>query len=98
MWVYRLGAEKAKRMLLTGDAITGKEAKEMGLIIGSYPDKDLDEQVLKFANRITSVPKNQLIMQKLVINQAYQNMGMETTQILATLMDGVSRHSPEVTK
>ena len=95
MWVYRLGVEKAKRMLLTGDVITGKEAKTMGLVLDAVPEEQLEDEVLKLARRMTGVPKNQLIMQKLMINTAYENMGLATTQVMATLFDGVTRHSPE---
>jgi enoyl-CoA hydratase len=95
MWVYRLGAEKAKRMLLTGDLITGKEAEKMGLIYKSVPPEVLDEEVERLALRIAGIPKNQLMMQKMVINQAYNNMGMESTQMMATLFDGIARHTPE---
>lgn len=95
MWVYRLGAEKAKRMLLTGDLISGKEAEKMGLIYKSCQVDQLDEEIQKLANRMASIPKNQLMMQKMVINQAYNQMGMETTQMIATLFDGITRHTPE---
>ncbi len=95
MWVYRVGAEKAKRMLLTGDLITGKEAEKMGLVYKSVPAAQLDEEVQLLANRMASIPRNQLMMQKLAINSAYSNMGIETTQTLATLFDGITRHSPE---
>jgi enoyl-CoA hydratase len=95
MWVYRLGAEKAKRMLLTGDLINGKEAERMGLVYKSVPAASLDAEVEKLAQRMTGIPKNQLMMQKLAINSAYNNMGMDTTQTLATLFDGITRHSPE---
>src|SRR5664279_2712999 len=79
MWVYRLGAEKAKRMLLTGDTIDGRTAKDWGLVIDTVPNDDLEEAVLKLANRMAGVPKNQLMMQKLMINQAYDNMGLANT-------------------
>lgn len=95
MWVYRLGAEKAKRMLLTGDLITGTEAAELGLVLKSVPLAELDESVEKLALRMASVPKNQLMMQKLMVNQAYDNMGLHNTQMVATLFDGITRHSPE---
>jgi len=95
MWVYRLGAEKAKRMLLTGDIISGKEAQEIGLVYKSCPADQLDNEVHQLANRMTGIPQNQLMMQKLVINQAYNQMGMETTQMIATLFDGITRHTPE---
>ncbi len=95
MWVYRLGAEKAKRMLLTGDTIDGRTAAEWGLVLESVPDDELDDTVEKLADRMAGVPVNQLVMQKLMINQAYDNMGLQGTQILATLFDGIARHSPE---
>lgn len=95
MWVYRLGAEKAKRMTFTGDQIDGKEAEKLGLILKSVPESRLDSEVESMANRLTSVPINQLTMQKMVINQAVESAGLAGTQKLATLLDGISRHSPE---
>ena len=95
MWVYRLGAEKAKRMLLTGDTVDGREAKKMGLVYDAVPAKKLDAAVDALAARMSGVPKNQLMMQKLMINQAYENMGIANTQMVATLFDGITRHSPE---
>ena len=95
MWVYRLGAERAKRMLLTGDTIDGATAKAWGLVYDAVPAKKLDGAVNALAKRMAGVPKNQLMMQKLMINQAYDNMGLAGTQMLATLFDGITRHSPE---
>src|SRR5213595_2511333 len=95
MWVYRLGAEKAKRMLLTGDTIDGKTAKAWGLVLEAVPAAELDARVEELADRMAGVPVNQLVMQKLMINQAYDNMGLQGTQMLATLFDGITRHSPE---
>ncbi|HEY1970289.1 MAG TPA: crotonase/enoyl-CoA hydratase family protein [Pseudonocardia sp.] len=95
MWVYRLGAEKAKRMLFTGDTITGETAADWGLVLESTPADQLDAAVERLADRIAGVPTNQLAMQKLMINQAYDNMGLQGTQLLATLFDGITRHSPE---
>jgi len=95
MWVYRLGAERAKRMLFTGDRITGREAADMGLVLEAVPDEALDDRVEELAARMASVPINQLAMQKMVINQAIEQTGMMQTQRLATLFDGITRHSPE---
>ena len=95
MWVYRLGAEKAKRMLLTGDTIDGRTAKDWGLVIDAVPEGELAATVTRLAERMAGVPKNQLMMQKLMINQAYDNMGLASTQMIATLFDGITRHSPE---
>ena len=95
MWVYRVGAEQAKRMLLTGDKIDGREAARMGLVMKAVPAADLDAAVEVLAARMASVPINQLTMQKMVINQATEAMGLAQTQRLATVMDGIARHSPE---
>jgi len=95
MWVYRLGAEKAKRMLFTGDKITGRAAADMGLVLEAVPAEDLDNRVEELAARMSTVPINQLAMQKMVINQAIEQTGILQTQRLATIFDGITRHSPE---
>ena len=95
MWVYRLGPEKAKRMLFTGDRISGREAADMGLVLKALPAAALDDEVEALARRMASVPINQLAMQKMVINQAIEATGLMNTQRLATIFDGITRHSPE---
>lgn len=95
MWVYRLGAERAKRMLFTGDKITGREAADIGLVLEAVHADALDDRVEALAARMATVPINQLAMQKLVINQAIEQTGLMQTQRLATIFDGITRHSPE---
>jgi enoyl-CoA hydratase len=95
MWVYRLGPQAAKRLMMTGDLITGTEAAQMGLALRAVPEADLAAEVEALVSRLRGVPRNQLMMTKMVVNQAYENMGLATTQILATFFDGVARHSPE---
>ncbi len=95
MWVYRLGAERAKRMLFSGDLVDGREAERLGLVLEAVPRAELDDRVGALAARIAAVPKNQLMMQKMMINQAYDSMGLANTQRFATLFDGMTRHSPE---
>ena len=95
MWVYRLGPERAKRMMFTGDKITGSEAEKLGLVLKAVPPEGLDAEVEALAERMATVPVNQLMMQKLVINQAIEAMGLHTTQLIATVFDGITRHSPE---
>lgn len=95
MWVYRLGPEQTKRMLFTGDTIDGTEAARLGLVLEAAPEDMLDARVEKLAQRMATVPVNQLMMQKLVINQAIEAMGLKQTQTLATIFDGITRHSPE---
>lgn len=94
MWVHRIGPERAKRMLFTGDKITGTEAAGMGLVLKSVPDAELDSACESLAARMASVPINQLAMQKMVINSAVEEQ-INRTQRLATVFDGMSRHSPE---
>jgi enoyl-CoA hydratase len=95
MWVYRLGPQAAKRLMMTGDLITGTEAAQMGLALRAVPEAKLDAEVEALVSRLRGVPRNQLMMTKMVVNQAYENMGLATTQMLATFFDGVARHSPE---
>jgi enoyl-CoA hydratase len=94
MWVYRVGAERAKRMLLTGDTIDGATAASWGLG-EAVPADELDAAVERLADRVAGVPTNQLVMQKLMVNQALDNMGLQGTQLLATFFDGIARHTPE---
>lgn len=95
MWVYRLGPMLAKRMLFTGDLIDGRTAKDYGLALDAVPAKRLDATVAQWAERIAGVPRNQLMMMKLMVNQAVDAMGLENTQRFATIFDGITRHTPE---
>jgi len=95
MWVYRLGPQAAKRLMMTGDLITGTEAAQMGLALRAVPAAELEAAVEALVSRLCGVPRNQLMMTKMVVNQAYENMGLASTQMLATFFDGVARHSPE---
>jgi len=82
-------------MLFTGDKITGSEAEKLGLVLKAVPPEELDAEVAALAERMATVPVNQLMMQKLVVNQAIEAMGLKTTQLIATVFDGITRHSPE---
>lgn len=95
MWVYRLGPQMAKRMMMTGDLIDGLEAARIGLALEAVPEAELDDAVERLVGRLRGVPRNQLMMTKMVVNQAYDNMGLNNTQMFATFFDGVARHSPE---
>lgn len=95
MWVYRLGPQLAKRMMMTGDLVDGIQAVAMGLALEAPPADALDTTVETLLARLRGVPRNQLMMTKMVVNQAYENMGLNSTQMMATLFDGVARHSPE---
>ncbi len=95
LWLYRVGIERAKRLLLTGDAVDGKTAEQIGLVGKAVPADRLDEEVDRLARRIAQLPSNQLAMLKLLVNQTFENMGLATTQLLGTLFDGIARHTPE---
>ena len=95
MWTYRVGLERSKRLLLTGDALDGRRAVEWGLASECVPEPDLDTAALDLALRVARLPANQLQMMKLLVNTAYEQMGLHTTQLLGTLLDGAARHTPE---
>ena len=95
MWTYRLGAARAKQMMFTGDTIDGKKAAEWGLANESVPVDQLDAATLKLANRIAGVPSSHLAMHKMVVNQVMLTMGLEQSQMMATVFDGITRHNPE---
>lgn len=95
IWAHRMGIEKAKRLLFTGDCLSGKEAQEWGLAIESAPPEQLDERFEILLNRIAMMPVNQLIMMKLLLNQTIMAQGLHSTQILGTVFDGITRHTKE---
>lgn len=95
MWVYRLGLAKAKYYALTGEWISGKEAADIELINFSYPLEELDDRVTALAERMSKIPLTQLSAMKLIVNQAYDNMGLQSTQTLGPILDGVMRNTPE---
>ena len=95
MWVYRLGLEHAKRLMLTGESLTGVEAERLGLASKAVPADQLADEAEAMARKLATIPLNQLVMSKLLVNQAYENMGLRTTQMLGTVFDGIARHTPE---
>jgi enoyl-CoA hydratase len=95
MWVYRLGLEKAKRYLLTGDEIPAPEAARIGLVLETVPDEQLQEHAFALARRMAQVPTTQLVMLKLLCNQTAENMGLTSSRTLGTLFDGIARHTQE---
>ncbi|MGR8946958.1 MAG: crotonase/enoyl-CoA hydratase family protein [Gammaproteobacteria bacterium] len=94
-WTYRLGPERAKRMLLTGQLIDGVTAASWGLVSESVPREKLDDAVNALANSIAAVPPGMSMMQKMVVNEAVERMGLFSSQTLSTLFDGITRHNPE---
>ncbi|MGH2584566.1 MAG: crotonase/enoyl-CoA hydratase family protein, partial [Dehalococcoidia bacterium] len=95
MWVYKLNLEHAKQFLLSGDAIDAATAYRIGLVAKVLPPDQLAEETERYAMRYQHIPANQLALNKLLINQAYENMGLRTTQMLGTFFDGVTRHTEE---
>ena len=95
MWVYRMGVEKAKRYLLTGDEIPARKAAEIGLILETVPDAELEAHTFALAARIARLPLSQLVMLKLLCNQTVEQMGLANTRLLGTLFDGIARHTQE---
>ncbi|WP_372791042.1 crotonase/enoyl-CoA hydratase family protein [Paraconexibacter sp.] len=95
MWAYRLGPQRAKRLLFTGDSLSGSEALEWGLAIEAPPAAQLDERTEILVDRIARNPVNQLQMMKLLTNQQLYAQGLHQTQLLGTVFDGITRHTKE---
>ena len=95
MWASRLGPMRAKRLLLTGDSLTGAEAAEWGLATEAAPAAQLDERFERLLERVARMPINQLVMMKLLVNQTVHAQGLTQTQVLGTFFDGIARHTEE---
>src|SRR5438093_881817 len=95
MWVYRLGLEHAKRLMLSGESLSGSESARLGLASRAVPQAELASVVDEMARKLATIPANQLALSKLLVNQAYENMGLRTTQLIGTFFDGIARHTLE---
>ena len=95
MWIYRLGLTRAKEFALTGKPVSGKEAADIGLINQSVPFAELESTVAALADQLATIPVSQLAAMKLVVNQAYENMGLASTQALGPILDGLMRNTPD---
>jgi len=95
MWAHRLGPQRAKRLLFTGDSLSGAEAVEWGLAIEAPAPGQLDERFEALIERIARLPVNQLVMMKLLVNQTLYAQGLQATQLIGTVFDGITRHTPE---
>jgi enoyl-CoA hydratase len=98
MWIYRLGLTKVKWHALTGRPLSGAEAADAGLINVAVPFERLEDQVRQVAGELASIPASQLAAMKLVVNQAYENMGLASTQALGPILDGLMRNTPDATR
>ena len=95
MWAHRLGDQRAKRLLFTGDLITGRQAHEWGLAIDAPPPEELDDRTEDLVGRIARMPVNQLVMAKLALNSALLAQGVANSGMISTVFDGIARHTPE---
>jgi len=95
LWLYRLGLTKAKEYALTGKPLSGREAADVGLINRAVPFNELEATVRHWAQQLASIPASQLAAMKLIVNQAYENMGLNSTQILGPILDGLMRNTPD---
>jgi enoyl-CoA hydratase len=96
VWVARLGLERAKRYLFTGDELTATEAADVGMILECVPDDELDERASALAQRIALLPLNQLQMMKWMLNDVARHQYQpDTSRLLGFVFDGVARHTQE---
>ena len=95
MWSFRLGPARAKQLMFTGDVLSGRQAADWGLANLAVPAEQLDAETFKLAERMAGVPRGHLAMHKMVVNQTMLTAGLEQTQMMATVFDGITRHNPE---
>ncbi len=95
MWIYRLGLARAKYHALTGRPLTGRAAAEIELINEAVPFERLERRVAELADELARIPASQLAAMKLVVNQAYENMGLHSSQVLGPILDGLMRNTPD---
>lgn len=95
LWAARVGPMRAKRLLLTGDSLTGLQAEEWGLATEAPPATELDERFEALLERVARMPINQLVMMKMLVNQSLYAQGLHQTQVLGTFFDGIARHTEE---
>jgi enoyl-CoA hydratase len=95
MWLYRLGLTKAKEHALTGKPLSGREAAAISLINAAVPFEELEQTVAEQAEQLAAIPSSQLAAMKLIVNQAYENMGLHATQTLGPILDGLMRNTPD---
>jgi enoyl-CoA hydratase len=95
MWIYRLGLTRAKEFALTGKPLSGREAADVGLINAAVPFAELEATVRRIARQLASIPLSQLSAMKLIVNQAFDNMGLAATQTLGPILDGLMRNTPD---
>jgi enoyl-CoA hydratase len=95
MWIYRLGLTKAKEYALTGKPLSGRQAADIGLINQAVPFADLEDTVWRITEQLVKIPLSQLSAMKLVVNQAYEHMGLHATQVLGPILDGLMRNTPD---
>ena len=95
MWLYRLGLTRAKEYALSGRPLSGSEAAQAGLINAAVPFERLEAEVREQALALAEIPASQLAAMKLIVNQAYENMGLASTQLLGPVLDGLMRNTPD---
>jgi enoyl-CoA hydratase len=93
MWLYHLGPQWTKRLLLSGDSITGAKAAEIGFALEAVAPERLDQHVLELATRISWVPRDLLAVNKHVVNRGLELMGRTLLQETAATQDVVARQA-----
>lgn len=93
MWYYHIGPQWTKRMLFTGDSLTGIDAARIGLVLDAVPKERLDEEVDNLARRIALIDSDTLACHKRIVNLAMELSGADTIQRLAAEMDARANFS-----
>jgi enoyl-CoA hydratase len=95
MWLYHLGPQWTKRLLLTGDTLSGRHAEAIGLVVATAPSEKLDDVVLDLATRMALIGRDLLVANKRVVNMGVELMGRSQLQKFAALNDAIGHRAPE---
>jgi enoyl-CoA hydratase len=98
MWLYHVGPQWAKRLLLTGDTVTGAEAAQIGLALKAVPADALEAEVEQLVDRLTKIDRELLAANKRIINLGLELMGAKTLQRLAAETDARGHQAASATQ
>ena len=87
MWLYHCGPQWTKRLLLTGDTLSGEDAAKIGLVLKSVPEESLEQEVEGLADRLSWIDPEMLSTNKRIINVGMELMGSTVLQRLAAEND-----------
>jgi enoyl-CoA hydratase len=95
IWPLVIGMRKAKELYYSGDNVTGKEAAEIGMINYAWPEAELEERTIAFADRFANLSADHLAILKVNMNRFYENMGIYSSVRSSTDLDAAAQFTQQ---